>query len=143
MIMDGDVISFASPDKTDEGEDFRHFFHFRPQRVPETSFLEKYDVGMPLGKWEYERLVLVVEKATGKRVAAKKVRARRDIRARMSYWQFECEYEIIQKLRHPNICEWYETVNEEDVTLCTTSFFVLSQLRHILNHVARSCYRTR
>ncbi|PPQ83126.1 hypothetical protein CVT24_002468 [Panaeolus cyanescens] len=112
LLREGNEIAFgtAVPQLVNPLEDYRFIYRHVAGGPPTEGLYAKYDLGSELGKGSFATVRKAVNRETGKWYAVKMIHDSRTLRQSGDSKSniFAREISIMEKLKHPNICELIE-----------------------------------
>ncbi|KAG6900538.1 hypothetical protein C0993_009115 [Termitomyces sp. T159_Od127] len=147
VLRHGNEISFHAPATQTRGHEDYRFIYRHVVNPPKTSFENKYDILTDLGRGSYGVVKKAVCRATGEYVAVKILKDAKTFRSNNSHPQshyFRREIEVLQMLKHENICELKEAFFWENGSdeICTCLVLELVEggdfLAYLLQHAPLS-----
>ncbi|EMD33747.1 hypothetical protein CERSUDRAFT_125997 [Gelatoporia subvermispora B] len=113
LLHDGNEIAFGTvaPQTQNGGaEDYRYVFRHVAAGEPATGLHAEYQIDRELGKGSFATVMRAMHRATGKWFAVKVIQRSR-LRSTDSQ-SFTREISILERLQHPNICQFKESIME-------------------------------
>ncbi|OCH87633.1 Pkinase-domain-containing protein [Obba rivulosa] len=114
LLHDGNEIAFGTvaPQTQNGGaEDYRYVFRHVAAGEPATGLHAEYQIDRELGKGSFATVMRAMHRPTGQWYALKVIQRSR-LRSGDSQ-SFSREISILERLQHPNICQFKEAIMEE------------------------------
>ncbi|KAH6913842.1 CAMK/RAD53 protein kinase [Coprinopsis sp. MPI-PUGE-AT-0042] len=121
ILRDGNEIAFGTPFAQNDNpmEDYRFIYRHTAVGPPTTGLYAYYDLSSELGKGSFATVMKAMNRATGVWYAVKMIKDKRTPQQQLEQpggirsAAVVREISIMEKLKHPNICELKEVFTEE------------------------------
>ncbi|KAF5317106.1 hypothetical protein D9611_003775 [Ephemerocybe angulata] len=119
ILREGNEIAFGTPapQPSNQFEDYRFIYRHTASGMPTSGFYAFYDVSTELGKGSFATVMKALHRETGVWYAVKMIKDKTNRGNGGNVVKNQAiarEIEIMEALKHPNICELREVFVEED-----------------------------